>query len=194
MQYSCNNSTTITATGLCTIGTTTPGTITTEPNIYTSTIGTFDPNIITTSKVTVTTKNETMKQKPYCRIEEIVPEKVYKFHFKQIIIKTVCAEEDEFSLEYAYYLAEAKKLYKKTCTFEGVLKHAEQLQQLKEYNKHYREAIRLFKEEQKEKHKEEELKEIRKRQHEKYIAKKLKRKEKQRQEQISIIREAIKGE
>jgi len=42
-------------------------------------------------------------------------------------IKTICSEGDSFSLEYACYLAYAKKYFGKVLTFEGVLAKATEL-------------------------------------------------------------------
>ena len=106
-------------------------------------------------------------------------------------IKTICSEGDIFSLEYACYLAYAKKLFGKTLTFEGVLTKATELSYQKSYVKLVHEAIKNYnkklKEEEKKKKEEQEKKEIKKRQQIKKAEKKKKQNEKYVKEIVSII-------
>lgn len=106
-------------------------------------------------------------------------------------IKTICSEEDTFSLEYACYLAYAKKLFGKILTFEGVLTKAIELSYQKQYVKLVREAIKNYnkklKEEEKKKKEEQEKKEIKARQQAKKVEKKKKYNEKYVKEIVSII-------
>ena len=129
-------------------------------------------------------------------IIEYVPDKVYEFIFKDgIKIKTVCAEEDEFDLDFAFYLALAKKKYGKTYNIDGVLCKAQELSYMKEYNKKVKQGKKLFFEAQKAKEKEELEKAKQKKQHkriiEKKIAKKKRRKERENQNLINCIKQAI---
>ena len=126
------------------------------------------------------------------RIEELKPEKVYRFTFNDnTIIKTVCSGEDVFDLRYACFLAIAKKLYSKILTFDGVINESYQLMYYKEYNKMVDKAIKKFYKEQEEKAKEEEAKRISKRKHDKLVARKIAKKERERQKQVDIIKDAI---
>ena len=126
-------------------------------------------------------------------ITEYVPNKVYGFTFQNgQEIKTVCDEEDEFNLEFAFYLAIAKKNYGKMYTIKGIMNKAEELSTIKYYNKIVKKGMKLFTKQQEEKIKAREEEEIKKAQHQKYIEKKIKQKERKRQEQINIIAEAIK--
>lgn len=126
------------------------------------------------------------------KIEELKPEKVYRFTFNDgTIIKTVCSEMDIFDLRYACFLAIAKKLYSKILTFEGVINESYQLMYYKDYNKMVDKLIKKFYKEQEEKAKEEEAKRISKRKHDKLVARKIAKKERERQKQVDIIKEAI---
>ena len=135
----------------------------------------------------------TIKEPNYIyKIEEIKPEKVYRFTFgDNTVIKTICSGIDVFDLRYACFLAIAKKLYSKILTFEGVINESYQLMYYKDYNKMVDKAIKKFYKEQKEKAKEEEAKRISKRKHDKLVARKIAKKERERQKQVDIIKEAI---
>lgn len=125
-------------------------------------------------------------------IKEIVPNKVYSFTFADnTIIKTVCDEEDVFDLEYAFYLALAKKCFSSTYTFEGVLHQAKEIHYIKYYHKIVEKGMKLFKKIQKEEAKKIEQEEIKKRQHERYIEKKKKRDRRQEQEFEDQIHDII---
>ena len=80
------------------------------------------PNTIS-SKGNIKSTLEKMLHPNYIdKIEELKPEKVYRFTFNDnTIIKTVCSGEDVFDLRYACFLAIAKKLYSKILTFDGVI-------------------------------------------------------------------------
>lgn len=145
-------------------------------------------NYINTGDVFLTKDSNEFKA-----IIEYVPNKVYGFTFYNgQEIKTVCDEEDEFNLEFAFYLAIAKKNYGKMYTIKGIMNKAEELSTIKYYNKIVKKGMKLFTKQQEEKIKAREEEEIKKAQHQKYIEKKIKQKERKRQEQINIIAEAIK--
>lgn len=137
--------------------------------------------------------NTKIKEPNYIyKIEEIKPEKVYRFTFgDDTKVKTICSGVDIFDLRYACFLAVAKKLYSKILTFEGVINESYQLMYYKEYNKMIDKAIKKFYKEQEEKAKEEEAKRISKRKHDKLVARKIAKKERERQKQVNIIKEAI---
>ena len=140
------------------------------------------PNTIS-SKGNIKSTIEKMLHPNYIdKIEELKPEKVYRFTFNDnTIIKTVCSEADVFDLRYACFLAIAKKLYSKILTFDGVINESYQLMYYKEYNKMVNKAIKKFYKEQEEKAKEEEAKKISKRKHDKLVARKIAKKERERQ-------------
>ena len=126
------------------------------------------------------------------KIEELVPQKVYRFTFYDgTVIKTICAEGDYFDLEYAFYLALAKKLYSKTFTLPGILYKTQELIYTKYFRKLVKAGVKLFKKTQKEQEEKKKQEEIKKRQHEKYINKKIKQKERKKLEQKRLIAEAI---
>lgn len=121
-----------------------------------------------------------------------MPNKIYQFTFyDNTKIKTICAEEDIFDFHYACFLAIAKKKYSKEYTFEGVLKKAEELSYLKEYNKQVDKAIKHFYLCKEEEAKKEEWDRIQKRKYDKLVERKIRKKERKREEQINIIKEAI---
>lgn len=126
------------------------------------------------------------------KVEEIVPEKVYRFTFNDgKIIKTVRSDLDIFDLEYTFYLALAKKLYASTLTFEGVINKSYELQYEKKYKKIVKQGIKLLKEYQKDKAKKEEEKAIKERRHKKLVEKKKAAKKRKRENEINLIAEAI---
>ena len=143
-------------------------------------------NSIENISITITDPNQ------FSYIKQLVPEKVYEFTFNdRTKIKTILEEGDLFDLEYAFYLALAKKLYAKTLTFEGVLSKSYQLSFEKKYVKIVQKGMRLFKELKKEEEKKKEYDEIKKRQHERYVRRKKAAKERKRKDQVNIIAEAI---
>ena len=125
-------------------------------------------------------------------IKEYVPNKVYEFTFyDDTKIKTICDEEDVFDLEYAFYLALAKKLYSDKYTFEGVIHKSYELQYEKRYVKIVKNGIKLFKKIQEEKFKKEQEEKLKKNQHKKYVEKKIKAKRRKEQNKINKIAKAI---
>ena len=160
-----------------------------EPTTTTTTAtkGSVTINVPVQVKYTITTHPNNIVS-----IEEIVPEKVYKFLFADgQTVKTICSDNDIFDLRYACFLALAKKLYSEILTFEGVLAQVQDLMYIKEENKMVDRAIKNFYKNQKEKAEKEELEAIRKRKHDKLVARKIAKKERKRQEQVNIIAEAI---
>lgn len=134
-------------------------------------------------------------------IKEYVPNKVYEFTITTQYscakkIKTVCDENDEFSLEKAFFIALAKYYYQKTLTPEGIVKQAETMAYSYSYIKTVRDGMKLFKL-LKEKEEYDIAEEERKKErHKKYIQKKKDRKEKLKREEnnetYEIILKAIK--
>lgn len=182
--------------------------------------GTFNPNTITTSDYVITSSTSTgtipysystvscgqpiiikypsnttenkEKEIMFKKVEEIVPEKVYRFTFNDgKIIKTVRSDLDIFDLEYTFYLALAKKLYAPTLTFEGVINKSYELQYEKKYKKIVKQGIKLLKEYQKDKAKKEEEKAIKERRHKKLVEKKKAARKRKRENEINLIAEAI---
>ena len=126
-----------------------------------------------------------------------VPRKVFEFTFADgTVIKTVRDKEDEFDLDFAFYLALAKKLYSGFYTLEGIMHRAETLKYETRYYKLVEKGKKLYRDSF--------LKEIgdkikeseKAHQHQKYIEKKKRRDErkaKQAKEELKqIIIEAIK--
>lgn len=192
----CYNNITTTTTGTVTIpyqDTTTTTATATIPYPNTTITGTaLQQNTISLKDTMNLILEKMLRPNDIDKIEELKPEKVYRFTFNdKTIIKTVCSEMDIFDLRYACFLAIAKKLYSKTLTFEGVLNEIPFLMYYKDYNKMVDKAIKKFYKEQEEKAKEEEAKRISKRKHDKLIARKIAKKERERQKQVDIIKEAI---
>ena len=170
---------------------------TTSTSITGTGTGTFPDHLFST-----TTKNLTFTIKDseeFKEIIQIVPNKVYKFIFNDDTeIKTVCDKEDEkfFDLEYAFFLALAKKKFSKTHTLSGVMRMANELKDSKRYDKIVKKGLKLFKKQQEEKIKEKEEENRKKEQHKKYIQKKKDRDRKQaeraKENLYNIIRDAIK--
>lgn len=137
-------------------------------------------------------KSESLPSYDFEYIKQIVPEKVYEFTFHdRVKVKTIREESDLFDLEYMFYLAIAKKLYSKDCTFEGVLYKTSMLQFEKKYVKAVQKGIKLFNKLKEEEFKKKEYDETKKRQHERYIRRKKAAKRRKRKDQINIIAEAI---
>lgn len=106
-------------------------------------------------------------------------------------IKTICSDNDEFSLEYACYLALAKKLYSKEYTFEGVLCKVNELQQIKIVNKMVTKAIKQYHNEEKAKAKEEQKKKEEKEIKARRLEKKRKKKIEKRAREIKDVMEIM---
>lgn len=118
--------------------------------------------------------------------------KVYKFIFIDgTEVKTIRSDRDPFSLEYAFYLALAKKLYGKEYTFDGVLKKAEELPYLKRYNKIVKDGLKLFKKKQQEEEKKEKEEQLKKEQYQRLVEKKKKRDQKREEQKRNDLIDAI---
>lgn len=132
----------------------------------------------------------------FTKVIEYVPNKVYKFIFNdKTEIKTICDESDTFDLEYAFFLALAKKLYSNKLTFDGVIAKVQELQYSKYYCKLVKKGIKLFFKQKEEENKKQLEKEQKERQHKRLIEKK-KRRDARRAEQakenlIDTIQQAI---
>lgn len=123
---------------------------------------------------------------------EYVPNKVYKFIFNDgTNIKTVCDDSDTFNLEYAFYLALAKKIYSDKYTFEGILKKVEDMKYEKDYIKTVKEGIKLFKDKKKKEAEERKKEMIKKHQKERYINKKIRRDKRRREQEQDTIYKAV---
>lgn len=129
-------------------------------------------------------------------IKEYVPNKVYEFtittnYSSSKKIKTVCDENDEFSLEKAFFIALAKYYYQKALTPEGIVKQAETMMCTYTYIKTVRDGMKLFKllKEKEEWEKQEE--ERKKLKHQKYVQKKKDRKERLKAKENSDLRKII---
>lgn len=129
-------------------------------------------------------------------IKEYVPNKVYEFtittnYSSSKKIKTVCDENDEFSLEKAFFIALAKYYYQKALTPEGIVKQAETMMCTYTYMKTVRDGMKLFKllKEKEEWEKQEE--ERKKLKHQKYVQKKKDRKERLKAKENSDLRKII---
>lgn len=137
-------------------------------------------------------------------IKIVVPEKVLWITFNDgFKTKMIRHEEDEFNIEKCLYIALAKKLYKGTYTFDGMLHMSEELSWYKYYEKIVKKGIKKYKDVLKEMYlTEEEEKRIieKKRKSKLKKQKRLERKAKketeslakEREEMISILAEAIK--
>lgn len=150
------------------------------------------------------TINLTELLKPYTlptfKIIERNPNKVYEFVFQEegkinTHIKTICQDEDEFSLEYACFLAIAKYFYSQTLTFDGVIHKSYELMEQKSLIKIVKKAIKRFnslkKLEQEEKEEEERIKQIKENKRRKNNLRKKKAKEKKQEELYNTIKKAI---
>lgn len=143
--------------------------------------------------VTINTKDNN----EFKDIIEYKKNRVYGFEFYDgTKVKTVLEEGDTFSLEYAFYLALAKKLFSKTHTFHGVLCKADEIQLEKYYVTLVKKGMKLFKKKQEEQEKKELEKLEKEEQHKRYVEKKKKRdkkiQERYDEEFINLIAKAIK--
>lgn len=156
----------------------------------------WDKNYIplfTTSSMVLT--NDSLLIKDGNSFKDIIQyqkHKVYKFIFVDgTEVKTIRSDKDPFSLEYAFYLALAKKLYGKEYTFDGVLKKAEELPYLKRYNKIVKDGLKLFKKKQQEEEKKEKEEQLKKEQYQRLIEKKKKRDQKRKEQKRNDLIDAI---
>lgn len=110
--------------------------------------------------------------------------------------KMICQDERDFSLEFALYLALAKRLYSDKYTSEGVYRKALDMKYEKYFVKLVHDGLKLYKniqiEQQKEAKRAEEEKQRIIRKREKKIAYKKRREEKQKAEQVSVMVQAMK--
>lgn len=128
-------------------------------------------------------------------IKEYVPNKVYGFTFpyswQKSEYKTICADEDEFNLEFAFFLAYAKYLNTNELTTEGYVDIARTLSYNKRNLKKVKNGIKLFHKLQERDALEEQIKAEKKHRHDKLVRKKIEKKNRKKDEQIKIIRTAI---
>lgn len=148
--------------------------------------------LVTTSSITLTSDNLIKDGNSFKDIIQYQKHKVYKFIFIDgTEVKTIRSDKDPFSLEYAFYLALAKKLYGKEYTFDGVLKKAEELPYLKRYNKIVKDGLKLFKKKQQEEEKKEKEEQLKKEQYQRLIEKKKKRDQKRKEQKRNDLIDAI---
>lgn len=110
--------------------------------------------------------------------------------------KMICQDERDFSLEFALYLALAKRLYSDKYTSEGVYKKALDMKYEKYFVKLVHDGLKLYKniqiEKQKEAKRAEEEKQRIIKKREKKIAYKKRRDEKRKAEQVNVMVQAMK--
>lgn len=148
--------------------------------------------LVTTSSITLTSDNLIKDGNSFKDIIQYQKHKVYKFIFIDgTEVKTIRSDKDPFSLEYAFYLALAKKLYGKEYTFDGVLKKAEELPYLKRYNKIVKDGLKLFKKKQQEEEKKEKEEQLKKEQYQRLVEKKKKRDQKRKEQKRNDLIDAI---
>ena len=86
------------------------------------------------------------------KIEILKPNQVIRFTFSdKTEIKTICKENDIFDFEFAFYLAYAKYLWKKTLTPAGIEKKAKEIMDIIDFNKLAKKTIKNYFKEQKKK-------------------------------------------
>lgn len=87
----------------------------------------------------------------FLKVEQVCPGKVLKFYLSNgQVIKTVCHENDNFSLEFAFFLALAKDRYQHLLTNEGIYRQIENMKYEKAVLKSVKNGIKLFVKESKE--------------------------------------------
>lgn len=136
----------------------------------------------------------------FTNVKEYVPGKVYEFSLKRtspsfdqdIKIKTICDENDEFSLDFAFLLALVKAIYKGYYTPEGYVQKAKEYQYAKDAIKQVKYGKKLFTLLQEKEDWEEEQKELKKERHRKYVEKKIARKKRKEQQEDNRLTNAIK--
>lgn len=151
----------------------------------------LDPRIVKINKEIAELRNKTI----FYSIKEYVPNKVYGFTFpygqKKDEYKTICADEDTFNLEFAFFLAYAKYLNDGKLTTEGYVDIARTLSYNKNNLKKVQNGIKLFHKLQERNALEEQIKVEKKHRHDKLVRKKIEKKNRKKDEQIKIIRTAI---
>lgn len=133
----------------------------------------------------------------FINIKEYVFNKVYEFTLSEatslnVKIKTICDENDEFNLEFAFLLALVKYLFKGQYTPEGYVQKTTLVQYRKDYIKMVKYGMKLFELQKKEKEWEEEQKELEKERHKKYVEKKKRRDYRKKHEEDLRLTNAIK--
>lgn len=107
--------------------------IETEKEMYTEKSGVKEVNVIVPDKVV-----EVM-------FDENFPPSLYWLSYcSKEKIKTVCDDEDKFSLERALYIAFAKKMYSDMYTLEGIERKADELSYMKSYIKCAKNAMKVY--------------------------------------------------
>lgn len=149
----------------------------------------LDPRIVKINREI----EELKKKTSFSWIKEYVPNKVYGFKFRKNDkeYKTICAEEDTFDLEFAFFLALAKWFTVLNLTTEGYVHQAKQLSYNKNHIKEVKDGIKLFHKLQEKEALEEQIKAEKKHRHDKLVAKKIAKKERKKNEQYEIIKAAI---
>lgn len=151
----------------------------------------LDPRIVKINKEIAELRDKTW----FYSIKEYVPNKVYGFTFpyswQKSEYKTICADEDTFDLEFAFFLAYAKYLHTNELTTEGYVDIARTLSYNKRNLKKVKNGIKLFHKLQERNALEEQIKAEKKRRHDKLVRKKIEKKNRKKDEQIKIIRTAI---
>lgn len=155
--------------------------------------------ITTSTSSGITIKNSDITLSPvdpplsFSKIKQHVPGKVYEFTFSDgETVKTICDEEDEFDLEFAFYLALAKKLYKYQYTSIGMIDKAYQLSYTNKYIKLVKKGIKLFFKGIEEDRLKQQQEKEKKERHKKYIEKKKKRAERKGEKERTQLYETIK--
>lgn len=153
--------------------------------------GKIDPRLEKINKEIEELRNKTW----FYSIKEYVPFKVYGFTFpyswQKNEYKTICADEDEFNLEFAFFLAYAKYLNTHKLTTEGYVDIARTLSYNKNNLKKVKNGIKLFHKLQERDALEEQIKAEKKHRHDKLVQKKIEKRNRKKDEQIKIIRTAI---
>lgn len=152
----------------------------------------LDPRIVKINKEIAELRDKTW----FYSIKEYVPNKVYGFTFfpyswQKSEYKTICADEDTFDLEFAFFLAYAKYLHTNELTTEGYVDIARTLSYNKRNFKKVKNGIKLFHKLQERDALEEQIKAEKKHRHDKLVQKKIEKKNRKKDEQIKIIRTAI---
>lgn len=151
----------------------------------------LDPRIVKINKEIAELRDKTW----FYSIKEYVPNKVYGFTFlyswQKSEYKTICADEDTFDLEFAFFLAYAKYLHTNELTTEGYVDIARTLSYNKKNLKKVKNGIKLFHKLQERDALEEQIKAEKKHRHDKLVQKKIEKKNRKKDEQIKIIRTAI---
>lgn len=151
--------------------------------------GKIDPRLEKINKEIEELRNKTW----FYSIKEYVPNKVYGFTFnwQKNEYKTICADEDEFNLQFAFFLAYAKYLNTNQLTTEGYVDIARTLSYNKRNLKKVKNGIKLFYKLKERDAIEEQIKAEKKHRHDKLVQKKIEKKNRKKDEQIKIIRTAI---